>query len=346
MIEPERRRALVIGSGRRIRNNFLPALHQLDDRIDVVGLWSRTTEHAHEAAGPWGVPVVDRIADVLGDVDTVIVSVSTSAVPSVLACLTAAAPRLALVVDTPVVGSARDLRELATLARFGRVLVAEDYMAYPQWDVMRACVSAGGIGPVTSVELRHSGYRYHGLALIRSLLGFPLARSVRRRDTPDGPAWTYRFGRGRWGRIVEPYDQSRGTTTVVGRRGIITDDARLVAGQLPVMRLQLDDGIDGASPGFTLGALRHELPHLRALLAADVADTSVFNALKTCGLMTVLSSLAQPEGPYDHRQALYDHLTTAASRHAPLLVDPLAVLGANYVGVLDRLVRRRAAAAA
>ncbi len=47
------RRVIVIGSGRRVRNNFLPALDCLRDQAEIVGVWSPWREHAVDAAAPW-----------------------------------------------------------------------------------------------------------------------------------------------------------------------------------------------------------------------------------------------------------------------------------------------------
>jgi hypothetical protein len=257
----------------------------------------------------------------------------------VLARLATAAPTLDLVVDTPVFGQIRHLRSLAALRRFRRVFVAEDYMAFPQWELLRTAVADGLVGPVRSVELAHSGFRYHGLALARSILGFPLARVTRRRRTEDGNAYEFDFGRSGRATIIEPYDQHRGTTVVRGRHAtIVAGPARggpPPADGTPLHRI-VPIGTPGRPTGFRLAGRVVSPPALPGLLAADVPDRSAFNAQKTCGLMTVLGGLLA-EGPprYDVRQALYDHLTTAWLRAAPGSFDPFALLGHNHVDLLD-----------
>ncbi|WP_261574402.1 Gfo/Idh/MocA family oxidoreductase [Frankia gtarii] len=330
-----RRRVLIIGSGRRIRNNFLPAFAQRRDQFELVGLWSRTREHAERAASPWGVPVVDSPAAVLETVDTVVVSVSTTAVRAVLRELAERAAQLTVVLDTPVFGQAAHLPAMATLRAFARVVVAEDYMNYPQWTLARRAVADGLIGEVRSVELAHSGYRYHGLALIRSLADFDHVTVATRRRVGADVHFGFRLRHGVRGRIFEPYDQARGTTTITGEKGVITDSAQVGGGHGPVHVLRPRG--DARPDGYLLDGLELDLPALPALLDAEVPDRSLFNALKTCGLLEVLAAVTGEafHSRYTYQEALYDHLTTAVLRTSPLLVDPVAGAGRNIVDGLD-----------
>jgi hypothetical protein len=331
-----RRQALLIGSGRRIKNNFLPAVAQLGDRIEVVGLWSPTPAHAQQAAAPWGLPVAPSLAAGLTRADTVMVSVSTLAVPSVLQQLLADAERLTLVLDTPVFGSLAHLPAMRWLRRFPRVVVAEDYMNYPQWELARDCVAAGLIGQVERVELRHSGYRYHGLALIRSFFGFPLATRVRKRRIVDGTQVDYVFAGGGAGRIIEPYDQARGATVISGTHGLISDDLTVEDGRRVFYINTAPD-----QQGFSLGERHLELPKIAALMQGE--DSTWFNACKSCGLMRVLESIWEDNinVRYDYRQALYDHVTTAAMSKLPVVVDPLAMRQRSYIDLADRAFNPR-----
>jgi hypothetical protein len=340
--EGSRRRVLVIGSGRRIRNNFLPALAHLAPRLEVNGLWSPTAAHAEAAARPWGF-AVRPVEATLASVDTVVVSVSTPAVRSVLLRLQPDAHRLTLVLDTPVFGGLRDLPAVRLLGRFAKVLVAEDYARYPQWELLRTAVAGGLIGAPTHVELAHSGYRYHGLALIRSIFGYPFARHLRRRAAVGEVALRFAFGGGRTGRIVEPYDQRRGSTVVYGEKGSIRFGAGDVAGgeDPTVHRLRTLGPVD-APVGFALGDRTIVPPALASLLDADVPDPTAFNALKTCGLLAVLDDLWRPGPPvYGYRDALYDHLATAWLRSAPGAVDPAAHLDRNFVDLIEIASRVR-----
>jgi hypothetical protein len=331
---------LIVGSGRRIQNNFLPALSRIPDRLEPTWLWSRTPAHAESVATPAGVSVAPSISAVLPNVDAVIVSVSTDAVPWVLEQLAPRADQLSLVLDTPVFGRARHLPAMRHLRRFRKVLIAEDYARFPQWVLARRAVAAGLIGDVRSIELSHSGYRYHGLALIRSFLDWQLPRGMRRRSIGGETTMSFRFDDGRVASIIEPYDQANGTTTITGSKGTIRFSSSPRARPSPGdgrEHVIESLGPDGMPEGFALGDQVVPLPDLVPLLSLPLPDRSVFNAWKTCGLLDVLSELWSPDPPtYDYRQALYDHLATAWLRHASFPFDPAAALRINLVDALDR----------
>lgn len=97
-----RLRALVVGSGYRVRNAFLPALSLLDSHIDVVGVHSRTLANASRAAERWGVPAIEDPRTLRpGDIDLALVSVTVTNNVAVLKSLAHLAPGAALVIDTP-----------------------------------------------------------------------------------------------------------------------------------------------------------------------------------------------------------------------------------------------------
>jgi predicted dehydrogenase len=333
------RRVLLIGSGRRIQNNFLPALSRLQGSAEITALWSRTPAHADAVGGCWNVPVTRSISRSLADVDTVIVSVSANAVHSVREALLPRSEHLALVVDTPIFGSARHLPAMRLLRRFSKVVVAEDYVHFPQWALARRAIAAGLIGRVRSIELCHSGYRYHGLALIRSFLGWQFARYMRRIRANGRTTMQFTFDDGVVCNIVEPYDQCRGSTVVSGTKGRIVFAAseNSLAPQQGVHNHGIEIlGPDGEPEAFTLGEYVQPLPDVAPLLALDTPDKTLFNALKTCGLLAVLSELWNTAPPvYDYRQALYDHLTTAWLRSVPGALDLAAARQINFVDGLD-----------
>jgi len=309
-------RVAVIGSGNRVRSNFMPALHALDDHVEVTGLWSRTAANAEAVASHWRVPACDSLADLVATRPHVIaVSVSTTAVPELLRTLARRAPDAALVLDTPVLGRGLDLPAARYLSRFRRVLIAEDYMNYPQFELMRTVAATGVIGPVRAVAMRGNGYRYHGLATIRSFFGFPITGRVRRVPAASGSvSLSFRFGAARGGRIDEPYIAGRGHTTVTGTHGTITDDAAR-ADALVVEPTYAD----GEVAGFRLADRELPLPQLAMLRRISPPDSTLFNDLKTCGLIRVFESLWSDNvnSDYTYRQGLYDHLVTAVGRRLP-----------------------------
>lgn len=341
MTTTERPRLLLAGSGSRVRNNFGPALAVLGEHLDVMGLWSRTPEHALRAASPWGITVVDDLEEASAKADVVILSVSIEAVPNMLERLRASASGQTLVIDTPTIAP-RQLHALGSFAPFERVIVAEDYMNFPQWALARTAVAGGLIGELERIELRHSGHRAHALALIRSFTGFLSFRSARRNTDGATLVHEFRVDRHLTGAVVEPYDKTIGTTVVTGSSGIITDDPTLEA-RRPVHRLRRL-GPDDAPTGFELGGFEVSLPHLPELLHSPGADNSLFNGLKSCGLMTVLASTWETNinAGYGYRQGAYDNLVATLVRRRGRIGDtmvPFSRLG--LLGALDGVSRLR-----
>jgi hypothetical protein len=310
-------RVAVIGSGNRVRSNFMPALSWLDDHVEVTGLWSRTAANAEAVASHWGVPARDSLAALVATQPHVIaVSVSTNAVPELLRALARRAPEAALVLDTPVLGRALDLPAARYLPRFRRVLIAEDYMNYPHFELMRTVTATGAIGTVREVAMHGNGYRYHGLATIRSFFGFPMTAAIRRIPAGEGAvSLSFRFGSDRRGVIKEPYVAGRGHTTVTGSHGTITDDPEREDALLIEPTY-----VDGEVAGFRLADRELRLPQLAMLRRISPPETTLFNDLKTCGLIRVFESLwgDNLNSDYTYRQGLYDHLMTAIGRRLPL----------------------------
>ncbi len=121
--------------------------------------------------------------------------------------------------------------------------------------------------------------------------------------------------------------------SIVHGPGWEVDGSASVPGGAHAVRLS-----GGGAPSVRVGDHECAVPNLPALLRAPVPDGTTFNALKTCGLISVLSSLSGPPPEYDYRQALYDHLMTGWLRYMPGAVDPLALFHHNFVSSLDRAV--------
>lgn len=354
---PNRRlRALVIGSGYRIRNAFLPALSCLDSHIDVVGIHSRSVEHARKAAEPWGVETIEELTALRpGDVDVVLVSVTVTNNLDVLRAVAHLAPGAALVMDTPGLGRVGDLARLTLYRRWAQVRVAEDFMNLPQYRLIGDLIQSGALGDVSSVHLEQMGYRYHALALLRSWLGFRQPRSARSRRSRDGGAdVTYRFGGGVVAEVVEPYAQAKGSLCVAGTRGslighpmghAVSDRAGRYG------RLERLEGADGLA-GFQIVGLGEPvstgISNLARLRAVGLEDDSEFNLLRIDGLCHVISSLwdADPVNTrYRLEDGMADLLVSSAARRSRWLAVP-KIANRNLVDLVDTVVGRFGAMAA
>jgi predicted dehydrogenase len=325
-----RLRALVVGSGYRVRNAFLPALSLLDSHIEVVGIHSRTYANACRAGERWGVRAIEDPRTLRpGDIDIALVSVTVTNNVAVLKSLAHLAPGAALVIDTPGVGRLDDLARLAQFRRWARIRVGEDFMNMPQYRLVGDAIRTGALGEVSRISMSQMGYRYHALALVRSWLGLQQPTSARGKRVPGGVDIEYRFRGGKIGEVHEPYRQSEGSFTVTGSKATLTGDpmgheVREAPGP-KLSRVEDDNGI----AGFTIDGLEKPmhiaLPYQATLREMKLEDDSEFNLLRIDGLAQVISSL-WTDDPVNTRyrleDAVSDNLVSWAARFLPWVPNP------------------------
>ena len=319
---------LIIGSGYRVRNSFLPALGLLDSAVEVVGVHSRNVAHAREAGEPFGVGAIENLSSLRpGDVDAVMVSVTPTSNLAVLRATAHLAPGAALLMDTPAAVRWGDLRQLALYRRWRTVRVAEDFMNLPQFRLVGKAIAAGAVGDVVHIRLESMGYRYHALALLRSWLGFPLVRSAHCRWSRGGAVnIVYRFPGGVTGEVIEPFTGAEGPFEVIGTRASITGHsmghaitgADGAAGQLE--RLEDNNTLSGFQLVGVGDEMTTRLPSLTPLRAMGLEDDSEFNLLRVDALCQIISSLWLPDplnSAYRLQDDMADGLVSVTSRALP-----------------------------
>lgn len=357
MIEPvfvdRRLRVLMIGSGRRAQNNFLPALRCLSDTLEIAGLHSRTAERLRPVAERLGVMAFTRLDEVdFSSIDVVAISVPTSQNASVLRSLVSHAARLTVVIDTPIASTRGELKSIAPLlAKFRRVLVTEDYMNFPSFALMRQAVNNSVIGDLVGITLYNVGFQYHGLALIRSFCGFQRVRStwVRKVGTFSSVIG-YSF-KGDYGAIlVGPYRKNTtGGITIEGSKGILTEfpgDQNFGSTRgRAVYTLKAHRAESGMISGYSLDGLDGnyslELPELLSMAEMDFPDKSDLNLLRGCGLIKVFRALNEPENInnfYGPENAYYDSFIPRLVQRGLLPFDPLVWLGSDVVSLARKLI--------
>ncbi|MEL6907232.1 MAG: hypothetical protein AAFP22_17610 [Planctomycetota bacterium] len=218
-------RIAVVGSGQRVREAALPVLASLEDRFELAGVFSRKPKTIRAGDRDHEVAPLDALdASAVAELDALYLVVSKPAVPSVLARLAALRPRgVHLLVETPVV-LPRHLPKARSMRAFGAVSVTEDCVTLPLVDAVREAVEAGAIGALRTATLDRSAYAYHGVAMLKALVGAARVRRARRvPSTGGGWSRTYRFANGAEGRTVDPRDYAVGTLTVAGTGGVLVD---------------------------------------------------------------------------------------------------------------------------
>lgn len=366
-----RLRALVIGSGYRARNAFLPALTCLDSNVEIVGVHSRNFAHAREAGQQFGVEAIGDLRSLRpGDVDVVLVSVTPTSILAVLRATVHIAPGAALVMDTPAMAGLADLRHLSLYRRWRTVRVGEDFMNMPQFRLVGKVIDSGVLGDVVRLRLTNMGFAFHALALLRSWLGYPLVRSARSRASGGHPRSAavdiiYRFPCGVTAEVIEPYTRGEGFIDVVGTRASITghmmgygignraapigDTADDACGRLE--RLEDENGLSGFQI-VGLGAdISTSIPFLARLRAMGLEDDSELNLIRIDGLCQVISSLWFPDPVntgYRLQDAMTDVLVSFIARPVPWWPIP-QIAGRNLVDLVEtafspfrQLARRKA----
>ena len=326
MTQPRSRlRALVVGSGYRVRNAFLPALSLLDSHIETVAIYSRTPENARRAGERWGVAAIDdpRVLRP-GDIDIALVSVTVTNNLDVLKSIAHLAPGAALVIDTPGVGRFDDLARLAQFRKWSQIRVGEDFMNMPQYRLVGDAIRAGALGDVSRVSMSEMGYRYHALALVRSWLDLMAPTTARSHRVPGGVNIDYRFRGGKAGEVREPYRQGEGSFVVTGSKATLTGHP--MGHDIPdakgakLTRLEGADGLAGFAIDGLETPMKIDLPHHAAVGAMSLEDDSEFNLLRIDGLSKVISSLWLPDpvnSRYRLEDAVADNLISFAARSSP-----------------------------
>jgi len=306
----------LIGSGGRIRNSFIPSFKCLQNKYVLSGLYSPTQANREAVCEKWNIPAFDSLASVdFSKIDVIVISILTHHVPSVLAQISDACKGKVLVVDTPVFASIKDFKAIRDLRKFSKVVVAEDYMNYPQFGIMRDILRAGLLGDIREVTLAHTGYRYHALALLRSFVGLEEVRSIKRSHSEQGMGrTTLNFKRGVSAVILEPYQRLDGWVAVDGTKAsLIYDPGKKYKGdsEKPTFMLNEHHNEHGEAVFALEGASFNEIrqpKYFAELKKMDIEDSSDFNTFKSCGLIDVIESIDHENDAsrYSWRQALYD----------------------------------------
>lgn len=335
----------VIGAGRRVQGNYLPALNILSDLYQVEWVHARRPKALRAAIAPWGVAAQDRLdADSLERVDAVAISVPIDQNAAVLRQLQASKTRLHLFIDTPIVTSMRQAKELMPLLRdFKTITVTEDFMNSPEWVLARDVVNRGKIGFVSDVILDGSGYYYHALALIRSFFDRAAARTTRRMALGGEHAVnTFEFGGGRRGRIVYPYRRFDGVATIIGADATISTWSQADPTR-PVITLMRHRNDAGLIDRITLkgSGFEHDQPlsDVAKIAVMPDHDRTDLNLMRTLGLATVFRSLHETQNVprYDLMSGLYDSIVSRRANRKSLTIDPLAIAGTGTL--VDWLLR-------
>jgi hypothetical protein len=307
-------RVSIVGAGKRVIEAALPALYAARADFAIHAVFARADRSLTTPDG--GTMPVRALASLtaadVAATDAFYVAVGKGAVATVLRSLTRFdVSKKTLLLDTPVL-LWKQVHHLALIERFGRGMVTEDCIALAWYDTVAAFRKARGLGPPAAVEFHYSAYKYHGLAMAKTLLDDPTIASgkvVGRRSAT--PQRDLRFAKG--GRCVvdEPRDYSRGWTTLRWQ-DVTISDANPGAGDGPNHeRLQIV--LEGAAcVGFRIGAVQTRLDaaeiSLQQCANPQVSVTARMEDWKRIGFLRLLRGLRAGDPGYSILAGLDDSL--------------------------------------
>jgi len=353
---PPPRRVIVVGAGKRVQTDVLPVLERMACEYELAGVFARGggTIRSRTGADHRTRALDELTADELLRCDLVYLAVSKGAVPDVLAALARHdVSRTDLLVETPVL-LLKHLRHAARLAAFRNTWVAEDCSTLP-WLGLVQQAARGPLGELREVICDRSAYRYHGLALIKTLLGSRAVLSARRARLGEGATRVdLRLAGGGRGVMIEPRDYPHGVLTLVGASASASDGPGAAGGAGAAgaagapLRLEPVVGPGGFCAGFRLGDLRGEIDDDEAALIgplrAGESVTARMEDMKRAGLLRLLRAVHAGRGGYPLEEGLddmaVDFLLEKAGRfRATALTSVKSPLGRSLLGAVGSLAR-------
>jgi glycine/D-amino acid oxidase-like deaminating enzyme len=284
--------AVIIGAGRRVTEDVLPAFEAAESDYAVSAVFARRRRALFGRLQTYQIlPLSELNAEAVKSADIVYVAVPPGEVASVLHLLTTfSCAHVRLVLDTPAASY-----EGVDLAAFKSVHVAEDSTELPWIELVRRATKHGGpLGPLKRVVCQRSVFRYHGMALIKALCAPPDARAGH--ISSGFRAFSSLYIKCSEARAViqEPRDYERGRLWIEGERGVASDRAE--DGRLGISLKRKDD----RCIGFKLGKMEADLSYAESELMGRIKahDTIITRMLdiKRVGLLRLLGKFKAGEG--------------------------------------------------
>jgi hypothetical protein len=284
--------ALIIGAGRRVVEDVLPAFEAAETDYGISAVFARGTRAFFGRRQTYQVlPLSELNAETVQSADIIYVAVPPGEVGSVLRLLsTFSSPQARLVLDTPAI-----LDEEVDAAAFKSVHVAEDSTELPWIEIVRRAAKHGGpLGPLKRVVCDRSVFRYHGIALIKALCAPP---NVRAGHISSGfrvfSSLYIKCGKTR-AVIKEPRNYECGRLWIEGEQGVASDRSENKDLSISLKR-EGDRCI-----GFKLGEIEADLSEAETDLMGRIkADDTVITRMldiKRVGLLRLLGKIKRGEG--------------------------------------------------
>lgn len=340
------KRILLIGSGERVRKAALPVFEQAPG-FEIDGIVSRTPKRIESGGREYEVLGLESLtAERISGIDLIYMVVKKPAVPVVLRQLAKFdCSQVDLLIETPVM-LVRHLGHRDLLEPFRNTWVSEDCQTLPCLDAVKALFETEAMGDLVSAKFDRSAYAYHGMAMIKSVLGGGPIRSARQRKLPDGSRErTITLLNGRQAFVTDPRDYSLGTMSFQGASRTVSDLPDRPTGDLPLEAVVQK----GKCVGFHAGGVLRELDENERQLigerGAGVGLTAWMDGMKRVGFLGLMGRIQRGLGAYPLDSAIEDsvvdyYLEKFDRYRSTPFTQPNAALPRLAFSVLTKLTNR------
>lgn len=195
-------KVVIVGAGNRVIKDVLPTIESLSGTLQIKGIFARHIFTIFGGKKPYDVrPLTELSTQFLSDVRFIYIAVPREVLSEVISALPPPHPEAELIIETPAIFSHRTL---SLLKRYKRVHIAEDSVFLPWLPLLK------GIS-LRYVQCLQSVYRYHGIALLKTLSGGPVR-------------YGFRIGNTLWFKtgslaatVIEPRDYTKGRLLFDGK---------------------------------------------------------------------------------------------------------------------------------
>lgn len=288
---------LVVGAGRRVSEDVIPAIEALGPMAYVAGIFATTRKGVFGSKYVYDSEPLETVTEEkLAQARLVYVAVPPKQLSVVLTRLVRHdCNHLTLVIDTPAVAP-QDVS--GAYSHFHDVIVAEDAAFLPWIDLVKER------GPVADLTVDRSGYRYHAVAMARALAGNPRPHTHTLRGKRDDVRLS--FATGVHARILGPRNYESGTLSVT------MTDGKVISSHSQPDTLKIEPIIEGHfCTSFRLGDAttnlsREESRLLGRFLPSDTIVSRMLD-LKRIGLYRMLKLAIEGKPSYTLEEALDDN---------------------------------------
>lgn len=175
----------IVGTGWRSAF-YLRVVAACPERFACVGMVTRDPDREEHPGKTLGVPLFGAVEEMVekGKPDFTVTSLPRSVNPGVIETLVGLGqPVLS---ETPPADGVEDLVKVYEAAKSGKVQVAEQYHLQPHHAARIAYARSGKLGEVTQAQVS-AAHGYHGISLIRRLLGIGYEDATIRGQTFTSP---------------------------------------------------------------------------------------------------------------------------------------------------------------